>query len=221
MGSGGMIVMDDTSCMVDVARFFMEFCMAESCGKCVPCRVGTVQMHDLLRQHHRRARPTDGDLALLEELCDMVQEHQPVRPGPDGAQPGAEHAALLPRRIHAHIAREALPGRRRARMRPSAGGRGMSPHDAPERAGRDAAASTARTSAPARTRRILEVARENGIDIPTLCHLDGLSRRRRLPPVPGRGQGHRRGCCPACVTQVAEGMEVVTDTRAAAAATAG
>jgi bidirectional [NiFe] hydrogenase diaphorase subunit len=48
MGSGGMIVMDDTSCMVDVARFFMEFCMTESCGKCVPCRVGTVQMHDLL-----------------------------------------------------------------------------------------------------------------------------------------------------------------------------
>ena len=40
MGSGGMIVMDDTSCMVDVARYFMEFCMSESCGKCVPCRTG-------------------------------------------------------------------------------------------------------------------------------------------------------------------------------------
>ena len=50
MGSGGMIVMDETSSMVDVAKFFMEFCMDESCGKCVPCRVGTAQMHELLRQ---------------------------------------------------------------------------------------------------------------------------------------------------------------------------
>ena len=41
MGSGGMIIMDETANMVDVARFFMEFCMSESCGKCVPCRVGT------------------------------------------------------------------------------------------------------------------------------------------------------------------------------------
>ena len=48
MGSGGMIVMDETSNMVDVARFFMEFCMDESCGKCVPCRTGTQQMHALL-----------------------------------------------------------------------------------------------------------------------------------------------------------------------------
>ncbi|MBX9723938.1 MAG: NAD(P)H-dependent oxidoreductase subunit E, partial [Candidatus Obscuribacterales bacterium] len=45
MGSGGMIVMDDSSCMVDVARFFMQFCATEACGKCVPCRVGTVHMH--------------------------------------------------------------------------------------------------------------------------------------------------------------------------------
>ena len=48
MGSGGMIVMDETTNMVDVARFFMEFCMDESCGKCIPCRAGTVQMHRLL-----------------------------------------------------------------------------------------------------------------------------------------------------------------------------
>jgi bidirectional [NiFe] hydrogenase diaphorase subunit len=72
MGSGGMIVMDETSCMVDVAKFFMDFCMTESCGKCTPCRVGTVQMYNLL------SRITDGsaeagDLTLLEELCDMVR----------------------------------------------------------------------------------------------------------------------------------------------------
>ncbi len=72
MGSGGMIIMDETSSMVDVARFFMEFCMTESCGKCVPCRVGTVQMHDLLKKIIDR-KATARDLALLEELCDMVK----------------------------------------------------------------------------------------------------------------------------------------------------
>jgi bidirectional [NiFe] hydrogenase diaphorase subunit len=72
MGSGGMIVMDETSCMVDVAKYFMEFCMSESCGKCIPCRAGTQQMHGIL------ARITAGegspaDLVLLEELCDLVR----------------------------------------------------------------------------------------------------------------------------------------------------
>jgi bidirectional [NiFe] hydrogenase diaphorase subunit len=72
MGSGGLIVMDDSSCMVDVARFFIEFCMSESCGKCAPCRVGTAQIHHLLDKITRGAgRP--ADLALLEELCDLVR----------------------------------------------------------------------------------------------------------------------------------------------------
>jgi bidirectional [NiFe] hydrogenase diaphorase subunit len=72
MGSGGMIVMDDSSCMVDVAKFFMEFCMSESCGKCVPCRVGTYQMHELL-QRITEGNAAAEDLAVLEELCDLVQ----------------------------------------------------------------------------------------------------------------------------------------------------
>jgi bidirectional [NiFe] hydrogenase diaphorase subunit len=72
MGSGGMIVMDDSSCMVDVARFFMDFCKSESCGKCVPCRVGTAQMLDLLQKILDR-EATARDLALLESLCDMVK----------------------------------------------------------------------------------------------------------------------------------------------------
>ncbi len=72
MGSGGMIIMDETSCMVDVAKFFMEFCMSESCGKCVPCRVGTTQIYNLL------CKITSGnsnlsDIELLEELCDLVK----------------------------------------------------------------------------------------------------------------------------------------------------
>ena len=72
MGSGGMIVMDETSCMVDIARFFMEFCMTESCGKCVPCRVGTVHIHGLLRKI-TRGEAAMQDLDLLEEMCDMVR----------------------------------------------------------------------------------------------------------------------------------------------------
>ena len=71
MGSGGMIVMDDTSCMVSVARFFMEFCMTESCGKCVPCRAGTTQMHKLLTKICR-GEATHRDLDQLTELCEVV-----------------------------------------------------------------------------------------------------------------------------------------------------
>jgi bidirectional [NiFe] hydrogenase diaphorase subunit len=72
MGSGGMIVMDDTTKMVDVARYFMEFCVDESCGKCVPCRAGTVQMLHLLEKI-LNGQATARDLAKLEELCDMVR----------------------------------------------------------------------------------------------------------------------------------------------------
>lgn len=72
MGSGGMIVMDETSCMVDVAKFFMEFCMSESCGKCVPCRVGTVHLHNLLEKITKGAGRL-SDLDMLEDLCDLVK----------------------------------------------------------------------------------------------------------------------------------------------------
>jgi len=73
MGSGGLIIMDKSSDMVDVARFFMEFCMDESCGKCVPCRVGTRMMHDLL-QKICDGKATQIDLDRLEELAVYVKE---------------------------------------------------------------------------------------------------------------------------------------------------
>jgi len=72
MGSGGMIVMDDTSSMVDVAKFFIEFCMSESCGKCVPCRVGTVHIYNLLTRISEGMASMD-DLETLTDLCDMVR----------------------------------------------------------------------------------------------------------------------------------------------------
>ncbi len=73
MGSGGLIVMDKSSDMVDVARYFMEFCMDESCGKCVPCRVGTKMLHDLLQKIYD-GKATQIDLDRLEELAVYVKE---------------------------------------------------------------------------------------------------------------------------------------------------
>jgi bidirectional [NiFe] hydrogenase diaphorase subunit len=73
MGSGGLIIMDERSCMVDVAKFFMEFCLDESCGKCVPCRVGTVQMYRML-EHISNGSATLEDMERLKELCTMVRE---------------------------------------------------------------------------------------------------------------------------------------------------
>ncbi len=72
MGSGGMIVMDDTSCMVDVARYFMDFCRDESCGKCVPCRVGTTQLWMLLDKICS-GKADMVDLAQLERLAGVVR----------------------------------------------------------------------------------------------------------------------------------------------------
>jgi len=72
MGSGGMIVMDESSCMVDVAKYFMDFCMTESCGKCIPCRVGTYQMHRILSAITNMTA-TPQDLKMLEELCDLLK----------------------------------------------------------------------------------------------------------------------------------------------------
>jgi bidirectional [NiFe] hydrogenase diaphorase subunit len=72
MGSGGLIVMDETSCMVDVAKFFMDFCQSESCGKCVPCRVGTVHMHHILEKITNGVSSM-AELALMEDLCESVK----------------------------------------------------------------------------------------------------------------------------------------------------
>jgi bidirectional [NiFe] hydrogenase diaphorase subunit len=73
MGSGGAIVMDESTNMVEVARFFMEFCMDESCGKCIPCRAGTVQLYQLLTKIYE-GKASIRDLTKLEELCDLVKQ---------------------------------------------------------------------------------------------------------------------------------------------------
>ena len=72
MGSGGMIVMDESSCMVDVAKYFMDFCMSESCGKCVPCRVGTYQMNRIL-EAITRFEAGQREISQLQELTDLLK----------------------------------------------------------------------------------------------------------------------------------------------------
>ncbi len=71
MGSGGLVIMDETSCMVDIARFFMDFTQAESCGKCTPCRVGTRRLLELL-QKICDGFGEHGDIEKLEALCEEI-----------------------------------------------------------------------------------------------------------------------------------------------------
>jgi bidirectional [NiFe] hydrogenase diaphorase subunit len=110
MGSGGMIVMDETSCMVDVAKYFMEFCKSESCGKCVPCRVGTAQMYDLLRKISE-GRATMDDLALLEDLCDMVKNTSLCGLGQTAPNPVLSTLKYFRHEYLAHIQDRRCPAR--------------------------------------------------------------------------------------------------------------
>ncbi len=71
MGSGGLVVMDDTTCMVDIARFFMEFTQDESCGKCVPCRIGTRRILEIL-ERICAGEGEDGDIERLEKLSKFI-----------------------------------------------------------------------------------------------------------------------------------------------------
>ncbi|MCQ2551471.1 MAG: NADH-quinone oxidoreductase subunit NuoF [Clostridia bacterium] len=73
VGSGGMIVMDETTCMVDMARYFLEFTRKESCGKCVYCRIGTMRMLEIL-ERITAGEGQDGDIEKLEELAYKVKE---------------------------------------------------------------------------------------------------------------------------------------------------
>lgn len=72
MGSGGLIVMDEDTCMVDIAKFFLEFTVDESCGKCAPCRIGTRRMLEILNKI-TKGQGTMDDLRKLEELCDHLK----------------------------------------------------------------------------------------------------------------------------------------------------
>ncbi len=108
MGSGGMIVMDETSCMVDVAKYFMEFCASESCGKCVPCRAGTRQMHAILEKI-TAGEGTAADLALLEELCDLVKNTALCGLGQNAPNPVVTTLEYFREEYDRHISGEGCP----------------------------------------------------------------------------------------------------------------
>jgi NADH:ubiquinone oxidoreductase subunit F (NADH-binding)/(2Fe-2S) ferredoxin/Pyruvate/2-oxoacid:ferredoxin oxidoreductase delta subunit len=72
MGSGGMVVLDETNCMVNTAKFFLEFAQAESCGKCIPCRIGTKRLLEIL-DRITSGKGKEGDIELLEELSQDVK----------------------------------------------------------------------------------------------------------------------------------------------------
>ncbi len=72
MGSGGLVVMDEDTCMVDVAKFFLNFTQSESCGKCTPCREGTKRMLEVLTRI-TEGQGREGDIELLEELAEILK----------------------------------------------------------------------------------------------------------------------------------------------------
>jgi bidirectional [NiFe] hydrogenase diaphorase subunit len=102
MGSGGMIVMDDSSCMVDVAKYFMDFCKTESCGKCVPCRVGTYQMKELL-DRICRLQAIAADQSMLEELSDLLRNTSLCGLGQSAPNPVLSTLRYFANEYKAHI----------------------------------------------------------------------------------------------------------------------
>ena len=98
MGSGGMVVMDDDNCMVDVARYFIEFTHSESCGKCVPCRVGLDKALRMLNRFTKGTATAAGP-RVARRAVPHGARHLAVRPRPERAEPGAHDAAALPPRV--------------------------------------------------------------------------------------------------------------------------
>lgn len=98
VGSGGMIVMDEDTCMVDMARYFLDFTRKESCGKCNYCRIGTKRMLEIL-ERITNGEGRDGDIELLEELGKQGAGRRNVRSGTDCPESGTDHAEIFPQRV--------------------------------------------------------------------------------------------------------------------------
>ncbi len=110
MGSGGMVVMDEETCMVDVARYFLSFTQAESCGKCVPCRVGTKQMLDILeRLCAGKGKPED--IPLLEKLGDHIKAGSLCQLGQTAPNPILTTLRYFRDEYEAHIYEKRCPAK--------------------------------------------------------------------------------------------------------------
>lgn len=108
MGSGGLIVMDEDTCMVDIAKFFLEFTVDESCGKCTPCRVGTKRLYEML------CKITDGkatleDLDKMEELCHYIQDNSLCGLGQSAPNPVLSTLRYYREEYEAHVVDKVCP----------------------------------------------------------------------------------------------------------------
>lgn len=110
MGSGGMIVMDEETCMVDIARFFMEFTQEESCGKCVPCRVGTRRLLDILTKICE-GEGKDGDIETLEMLCEQIKQDSLCGLGQGAPNPVESTLKHFRDEFEAHIYEKRCPAK--------------------------------------------------------------------------------------------------------------
>ena len=110
MGSGGMVVVDDETCMVDMARFFMEFTQEESCGKCVPCRVGTRRILDILNRICE-GKGQRGDIERLEELCREITQDSLCGLGQGAPNPVVSTIKHFRDEYEAHIFEKRCPAK--------------------------------------------------------------------------------------------------------------
>ena len=108
MGSGGLIVMDEDNCMVDVARFFLEFTVDESCGKCVPCRIGTRRLLEMLNKI-TEGRGTLEDLDKMEELCYYIQKNALCALGQTAPNPVLSTLKYFRKEYEAHVVEKRCP----------------------------------------------------------------------------------------------------------------
>ena len=108
MGSGGMVVMDESTCMVDVARFFLSFTQSESCGKCTPCREGTKRMLEIL-DRICAGEGREGDLELLEELGNHIKETSLCQLGGSAPNPVLSTLKYFRAEYEAHIKEKRCP----------------------------------------------------------------------------------------------------------------
>jgi NADH:ubiquinone oxidoreductase subunit F (NADH-binding)/(2Fe-2S) ferredoxin/Pyruvate/2-oxoacid:ferredoxin oxidoreductase delta subunit len=110
MGSGGMIVLDEDTCMVDVARYFMDFTQDESCGKCTPCRVGTRRILEILTRICD-GKGQDGDIELLENLCQEIRTNSLCGLGQGAPNPVVSTLRYFRDEYEAHIYEKRCPAK--------------------------------------------------------------------------------------------------------------
>jgi len=108
MGSGGLIVMDEDTCMVDIAKFFLKFTQDESCGKCVPCREGTKMMLEIL-ERITEGKGKEGDIELLESLGNTIKRTALCGLGQTAPNPVLSTIKYFRDEYEAHIKRKRCP----------------------------------------------------------------------------------------------------------------